>query len=129
MEVNFTQKQLVAKVREIATERPNVVYKQGSAREGKAFPPCEYGSGKCSDGSEGRIFGQAFIALGVPSEALDVGYFTGEIDEVLCYLSINDGNGIDDWCLDVQQHQDQGSSWAVAVQLADEAHPITTSLS
>lgn len=126
MFVEFTQKQLVAKVREIVSLRPGVKYKPDEVRDpdNPGHVSCLYGKGTCSDGSEGCIFGQALVALGVDRGSLDDGEILGEISEVLDSLDIADNNGMDEWCMVVQKRQDEGKSWGEAVAIADEKFPL-----
>jgi hypothetical protein len=126
----ITLKQLVHKVRELATASPDNKY---VTTDGKN---CFYNSGQCSNGSVGCIFGQALRALGV-TEDIDIwsvnagtaeysirslipklvaeGYMVGVTLEHTNILS---------WCAFVQSAQDEQQTWGEAIQRADGQYSI-----
>lgn len=96
----LTLESIKNKVREITKERPDVTYE---TFEGG----CHYDAGECSDGTIGCIFGQVSAALGEP--------MTGT-KSITHYFN-------DPWCILVQQYQDRGMKWSVAIQRADIMYP------
>lgn len=107
-------KDVVAKVRELATNNPDYVYDRGE--NGK----CQY----IKDGEGSCIVGQAYVELGVP------------VEYVKSWDSVSYGNAIGAWqvvereyenyskydkeWLDyVQECQDLGQPWELAVDKAD----------
>lgn len=105
-----TTAQVIEKVKQLAAERPENMYRG-------VCGACCYDEGTCTDGSVGCIFGQAFVALGVtefPS--------TGKIRDVLPKI-VSDVPSEDqiDWCRDVQLSQDRQFTWGESVKEAELA--------
>jgi hypothetical protein len=127
--LDFTPKDLVRKVRELAAANPEYVY-QKPADDPSGFS-CLYVH-TSEDGSPGGcIFGRALRELGVPAE-----WFPGrEGNNVLDLLetlwpgrkwarsydrTVIGDSYIGTWCSRVQGYQDERKTWAEAVRLADE---------
>jgi hypothetical protein len=106
---------LVAKVREIATARPNTVYLHRS---------CEYAEGECSDGTTGCLLGQALLALGYTVRELRrIDELTvSSVDAALKKLLKTDELPINTlrWLRHVQVAQDTEVAWGEAVEAADQ---------
>lgn len=100
--------QLIAKVRELAKERPDNKY---------LAKPCFYLKGGCSDNTIGCIFGQALVALG---------YSFGEFGAMNIDILLEKRLGFSltlkqrSWICRVQLHQDADKTWAQSIQEADE---------
>jgi hypothetical protein len=110
---------LVAKVREIATARPNNVYCKGR---------CEYAEGECSDGTTGCLLGQALLALGFTARRLRRldEMSVSSIHVALSVLLKTDNLPPDKmrWLRRVQDAQDIEVEWGAAVEAADQELPI-----
>lgn len=105
-----TTAQVIEKVREIASERPDVRYE-------KVGTTCFYDAGKCSDGTCGCIFGQVFTALGVTGVTGWTGITTklpSIVEDIPTMKQLQ-------WCNIVQMAQDVGWSWGESVAKADKA--------
>lgn len=117
-----TVEQIIKKVRELAAASPDNKY--------HATPEsiiCMYHAGKCDDGTEGCIVGQACIALGLVNKYdlmfyyLDNGQFYNDsmtVGQLLKNLGI-DLYIKDYWLVKVQVAQDKGKSWSDAIKYAD----------
>jgi hypothetical protein len=118
--VNFTLDDVVAKVREVAAERPTYVYDNGTGGE---LSSCFYRHG--ADRSEpGCIVGQALDRLGyvVPEDLEGRDSYT-ILNEALgthfeSWESPANPAGAK-WIRGVQFQQDAGKPWGVAVEYAD----------
>jgi hypothetical protein len=100
--------QLIAKVRELAKERPSNKYLN---------KPCFYLKGNCSDNTIGCIFGQALVALGysfVESGAMNIDVLLQKKFDFALTLKQRV------WICRVQVNQDADKTWAQSVQEADE---------
>jgi hypothetical protein len=99
--------QVIAKVRELAKDRPNNKYLN---------KPCFYQKGECSDKTIGCIFGQVLKALGyefVEDEPKN-------ISNLMFTLGMDLGMKEYEWVSMVQQNQDFDKTWEESVRLADE---------
>lgn len=110
---------LVAKVREIATERPNTVYLHRS---------CEYSVGECSDGTTGCLLGQALRTLGYTVRdlrRLDE-LRVSSVDVALKKLLKTYELPLKKlrWLRRVQDAQDIEVAWREAVEAADQEAPL-----
>lgn len=108
-----TIKQIIAKVRELATKHPSNIYT--GPYPGKQN--CFYESGGCQDGSVGCIFGQAFAQLDFPIQG------SSSIRTLLDRHSINYHHDEVSWCSLFQLSQDKGHTWSKALEVADEFYP------
>lgn len=118
----FTCRDVVAKVREIAAADPDFVY----------TPPT--GTSRCvyvetnPDGSlcPSCIIGRALVALGVDLAELHASDRAGTttLAGVMVVRFATDSDPVAlRWLRHVQSSQDDGDRWSVAVRLADEAVP------
>lgn len=111
--------EVVAAVREIAAERPDVKY---DVVEGAG---CLYSAGRCSDGSVGCIVGQALVKCGFDVAPLDTS--DDENDggiKTAGFACRHIGVETDDfeaanWLDNAQHWQDSGHPWGDAVKFAD----------
>ena len=102
---------VLATVKRIATDRPNVTYRTfGDGRR------CFYNHGQCSDMSVGCIFGQAFRELGIDV----VGCEGDNIADVVSQKQIAGSADDLQMCSDIQNAQDMGHSWGEALKTAEE---------
>ncbi len=121
----YSTKELISEVREIANQRPDVVYK-------KTGPNCSYVTGKTSDGqSEGCIFGLAMRNMGINITDLKCGSYSsaGTVEETAIWnvLEANfhsETREEEQWCEWVQNEQDTGIAWRKAVISADEQFSV-----
>lgn len=125
----ITLQQVIDKVRELAKERPEFVYRD---QPGAGGDECSYTSANVgSDEGEGCIVGQALMRCGLSRETLEDlqdGTAIG-IREFLLMLDeyVEQTSGLSDprarWLVKVQNNQDTGSTWADAVWQADWEAP------
>ena len=119
--------EVIAEVRKVVQLRPDVTYDAG-------VKGCQYADGICSDNSVGCLFGQVLSNLGVDVKRFDKypmpnregDTYTPAIDRILKNEFVGTGQEID-WCVRVQEHQDNGLCWDDAVKEADsylELEPI-----
>lgn len=112
--------QLQEKVREIAAERPDYVYKGKGGGVGKP--------GRCvyvRDGQPSCLIGHALWGLGLIDATLEQrgsgqGFNTGDIHSLADTLKLDIDSDSLDWLSHAQYRQDVGNTWGDAVQLADE---------
>ncbi len=95
---------LVAEVRKIVAERPDVSYDGG----------CRYDSGVCSDGTVGCLIGQALGAIGWDLYPENSGELISNLLEEAGYDDFRVS-----WCRMVQSEQDCMSAWGGCVNYAD----------
>jgi hypothetical protein len=115
MSVNFTLDDVVAKVREVAAERPTYVYNN----EGMSgyTSSCFYRHGENRD-RPGCIVGQALDRLGyVVPEMMEGSHATFVLHEI--FGGPSDSEDRVRWVRNVQRAQDDGKTWAEAVEKAD----------
>jgi hypothetical protein len=116
MSVNFTLDDVVAKVREVAAERPTYVYNNEGMSEYSSS--CFYRHGEYGE-RPGCIVGQALDRLGYVVPEVDEGTNAGVVLGGLFDLS-DDDNGLKaNWVWKVQKEQDGGKSWGDAILEAD----------
>lgn len=111
--------QLQEKVREIAAERPDYVYR-GNGAVGK-LGRCVY----VRDGQPSCLIGHALWGLGLIDATLEQrgsgqGDNTGDIHSLADTLNLDIDSDSLDWLSQAQYRQDVGRPWGEAVQLADE---------
>lgn len=111
---------LIALVRGMATERPDNVYLPGANRGEPDFS-CSYDDGECSDGTVGCIFGQALDQMGFDLSDVSEGV---RVSEAMRQLGITFKSCHELWCDRVQENQDKGTNWGLAVADADEEMKI-----
>ena len=124
----ITLQQVVDKVREVAKERPEFVYRD---QPGAGADECSYTSAAIgSDEGEGCIIGQALMRCGLSREMLEEmqdGKACGISDFLPVLIGHVEQASYRDprvrWMLVAQNAQDTGSSWADAVAQADGAAP------
>lgn len=104
-----TATELIAKIRELATERPNNKYVPEMDDAS-----CSYATGHCTDGSVGCIFGQAFAALGHPISGVET------IDDICRIYGVEATDAELRWMTDAQFMQDAGHAWGKIPTRADE---------
>jgi hypothetical protein len=118
---------LVGKVRELASARPDNVYRAGPS--GQSSPPtkCTYLGGTCTDGTVGCLVGQALLAIGYTAEQLQPVDQLGieeAIEKMLpCELTDDEYDKVR-WLESAQNAQDNGSPWKEAVRIADAEQPL-----
>lgn len=113
--------QIIATVRKLAADSPNNVY----SRPGGIDSVCKYFSGKCSNGSTGCIFGQAFLELELDiDEDIDEDFGMGIVALLDIELNIEEEYHKKNWCDKVQRVQDSELSWSEAIKRADEMYPL-----
>jgi len=110
---------LINEVRRLANERPNFVYNRPEFGSGPA--PCRY----VHDGQPSCLVGCAAWNLGlinatIESTSMNVGGVVVLNDELGFGLS----NEHVDWLSTAQSLQDDGATWATAVESADEVIPV-----
>jgi hypothetical protein len=116
--VNFTLDDVVAKVREVAAERPTYVYDNGTGGE---LSSCFYRHG--ADRSEpGCIVGQALDRLGYVVPELWEGTNASSLLQSI-FPEVDRVDSRIFWVRSVQSAQDGGMSWADAV--AEGGHRAT----
>lgn len=118
-----TVEKIIAKVRELAAASPENKY--------IGFPDycvCYYTAGKCSDGTEGCIIGQALVELGLLNKCdllvyyLHKGEFHNDtmfVTKLFEKLNIKLSLVQKEWLWKVQSFQDRKHSWSSAVNSAD----------
>ena len=128
----ITLQQVVDKVREVAKERPEFVYRD---QPGAGADECSYTSaGIDTDEGEGCLIGQALMRCGLSRETL-AQLQDGKAVGISDFLPVLVGHVEQEsnrnttrdprvrWLLAAQNAQDTGSSWADAVAQADGAAP------
>lgn len=106
----ITVNDVIAEVRKLAAEKPDNTYTRPGGKQ------CCYDAGVCTDGSVGCIFGQALARLGHPASG------TYTINSILFnreQLGLARDRPAGLWCSYVQDWQDEGFTWARAVEYAD----------
>jgi hypothetical protein len=117
MSVNFTLDDVVAKVREVAAERPTYVYNNEGMSEYTSS--CFYRHGENRD-RPGCIVGQALDRLGyVVPTVMEGSHATSVLHEIFGVPSDSEIEAKVRWVRNVQRAQDAGRSWAQAVKRAD----------
>lgn len=115
----FTIDQLIAKVRELAAKHPATKYVPPGHYTG-----CKYTKGEAGGGC-GCLLGQALVSLQPDLLPLLMHLDAKEnvtIDDLLVdHISID---GFVPWLTEVQQNQDMGKTWSVAVATADMRCPL-----
>lgn len=106
MKEKLTIEKLVTMVRAIAFARPETYYLEKK---------CQYAIGKCSDGTVGCLFGQAFKELKVKR---NFGANAG-ISLVIDKLDVACSRHQREWCSYVQHYQDHRNTWGDAIHMAD----------
>lgn len=106
--MSFKVETLVQTVRQIAADRPQVIY--------NSEMKCSYSDGTCSDNTVGCLFGQAFAQMGV--------VVPENLDSKTIGMVINNFGGIYnplhlEWCCAVQLSQDIGGRWGFCIRKAD----------
>ncbi len=102
--------QLVAAVRKIAAERPDIKYNHSN---------CFYDDLKCTDGSVGCLLGQGLAAIGWI--LYDEGYrHEISISDLLVQAGYREADTRIRWCSRVQTRQDICSAWGKCIEYADE---------
>ena len=115
-----TIQELIEAVRAEAKKRPEVYYQ----REAPGAP-CSNTRGKCSDGSCGCIFGQVLLKDADDARRKIIeDYDNCGIFAVMEKLAIATSVPESQWCLTVQDHQDNGFLWGKCVEAADRDCPI-----
>ena len=115
---------LITEIRKVALEKPDFIY---ASIPGK---PCKYSrlQGKAEAGKEpGCIVGHAFYRLGMTMDDLEE--LDSRADSAVKDVILQDAEDTDKWSMEevnklewlaeVQEAQDNGSSWSRAVSLAD----------
>jgi hypothetical protein len=121
--VTFTPSDVVAKMRELAAERPDYVYDNegmGNSMDGFSPTSCFYRHGEDRERA-GCIVGQALDRLGyVVPEELEGSTSTYVLNYIFgAGTATQEGMADIRWVRDVQSQQDIGSTWGKAVAHAD----------
>lgn len=132
MTANFTPEDVVAKVRSLAAARPDFVYEPPTyVNPNTPGPSCHYVHVQTTeDGvylTGGCIVGQALIALGMDSADLheyDNGSGANGSTVVIEQIGSVENRKALYWLDRVQNRQDNGGTWAEAVEEADADHPL-----
>ena len=104
---------LVQAVRDLAKESPENIYLPALSGEN-----CRYSTGQCDNGSCGCIVGQALARIGLDPASFEEMGNSPSASKVVGALSGKWGPGT--WLRCVQQAQDSGRRWAIAIEVADE---------
>ena len=99
-------------VRLLAKESPNNVYESVSGNG------CLYTRGRCSNGSQGCIVGQALCRLGFETHCAEQDTF--DVADVSTLLECLGISGDPTWLQSVQEWQDAGFPWHRAIARADD---------
>jgi hypothetical protein len=105
---------LVTKVRELATAKPETVYRPAWTDEPLPTGQCSYLGGTCSDGSVGCLVGQALLAMGFMTGQLRPVDQLGIVEALEklhpCELTEEERDKVR-WLETVQSAQDNSQPW------------------
>lgn len=110
----FKLSELVKTVKAIIQSRPDVIY---STILEDGLGACYYSKGKCSDGTLGCVFGQAFQAMGfkIPS-AND----SDSINSIIENFAVGVTQRQQDMCEGIQDWQDKENTWKTSLDMANK---------
>ena len=118
----MTHTKFIEGLRDFVQKRPDTKYSKGNYRF------CSYNKGKCTDGTQGCLFGQYVKSINpkqyqkyMDESGGGIGHL---ISEGMFGLDTQQPTNFVEWCDAVQQSQDRGNTWGEAILEADKFYPL-----